>query len=240
VIRSVLFTIIMFVTVPPYALGVILARPFGRAASYAVALAWVRLQLWFCRNLIGLDMAVEGQEHIPERNGVVFMKHSSAYETLAEFSVIPGDQTWVVKRELVWAPFFGWALACASPIAVNRSAGRSAVAQVVEQGKARLAEDLWIMIFPEGTRMAAGETRRYGISGTLLAQEAGVLITPVAHNAGYFWPRRGWNKRPGVVRFVVGPPVDPAGRDPREVNEEIQAWVEDKVAEISAGLEVPS
>ncbi len=231
-IRSLLFTTIMFVTVPPWAIAAIAARPFGEAASYAVALSWVRLILWCCRTICGLDLSVEGQENLPSRNGVIFMKHSSAYETLAQFSVVPGVQTWVIKRELMWAPFFGWAIRCVKPIAIDRGGGHSAVDQVIQQGKKRLAEGIWVMIFPEGTRMPVGETRRYGLSGTLLAQQAGALITPVAHNAGYFWPRRGLRKRPGTVRFVIGPPVDPAGRDPREVNSEIQAWVEAQVAEL--------
>ena len=105
-IRSLIFTTIMFVTVPPWAVGVILVRPFGRGASYAVAVSWVRMVLWCCRMICGLDMEIEGQENLPDRNGVVFMKHSSAYETLAQFSVVPGEQTWVIKRELTWAPFF--------------------------------------------------------------------------------------------------------------------------------------
>ncbi len=231
-IRSLLFTSIMFITVPPWAIGVIVARPFGQAASYAVALSWVRMIMWCCRTICGLGMVIEGQENLPAQNGVVFMKHSSAYETLAQFSVVPGVQTWVIKRELLWAPFFGWAIRCVKPIAIDRGAGHSAVDQVIAQGKERLAEGIWVMIFPEGTRMPVGETRRYGLSGTLLAQQAGALITPVAHNAGKFWPRRGLRKRPGTVRFIIGRPVDPSGRDPREVNREIQAWVEGKVAEL--------
>jgi 1-acyl-sn-glycerol-3-phosphate acyltransferase len=135
----------------------------------------------------------------------------------------------------MWAPFFGWALAALSPIAINRKGGHSAVEQVVAQGKERLRDGYWIMIFPEGTRMPPGESRRYGLSGTLLAQAAGRLLVPVAHNAGDFWPRRGLRKLPGTVRFCIGRPVDPAGRDPREVTEEIQRWVEAKVAELRAG-----
>lgn len=232
-IRSVLFTTIMFVTVPFWAVTTIVARPFGRHASYAVARSWVYMVLWCCRAICRLDMSIEGEDNLPAQPGIVFIKHSSAYETLAQFAVVPHTQTWVIKRELIWAPFFGWAVSCIQPIAINRRAGQSAVEQVIAQGKQRLAEGVWVMIFPEGTRMPAGETRRYGISGTLLAQRAGALITPVAHNAGYFWPRRGLRKRPGTVRFVIGAPVDPAGRDPREVNREIQQWIETKVAEIT-------
>src|SRR5207237_1282950 len=111
-------------------------------------------------------------------------------------------------------------------IAIDRKAGHSAVAQVIEQGKQRLDEGDWIMLFPEGTRMAAGETRRYGVSGTLLAIETGRFIVPVAHNAGFYWPRRGVMKKPGTVRVVIGAPVATTGREPRELNEQIQAWVE--------------
>jgi len=231
-IRSLLFTTILFVSVVPWCFAVIAARIFGRRASLAVARNWVEVNLWCCKAICGLGMSIEGTENLPTKNGVVYIKHSSAYETLAQFVLTP-DQTWVLKRELVWAPFFGWAISCLSPIAINRSAGQSAVQQVLRQGKERLAEGTWVMIFPEGTRMAAGETRRYGASGALLAQEAGVLITPVAHNAGYFWPRRGLRKKPGTIRFVIGPPVDPTGREARDVNRELQDWIEGKVAEIA-------
>jgi 1-acyl-sn-glycerol-3-phosphate acyltransferase len=141
-------------------------------------------------------------------------------------------QVWVLKRELVWIPVVGLGVLQMHAIAIDRKAGHSAVSQVIEQGKQRLDEGDWIMIFPEGTRMAAGETRRYGVSGTLLAQEAGKLLVPVAHNAGYYWPRRGLLKKPGTVRVVIGAPVSPAGRDVREVNEEIQAWVEATVRQL--------
>jgi 1-acyl-sn-glycerol-3-phosphate acyltransferase len=141
----------------------------------------------------------------------------------------------VLKQELIWAPFFGWALGALHPIAIDRRGGHTAVGQVLEQGAERLRDGHWVMIFPEGTRMPPGQTRRYGISGTLLAQRNGRLLVPVAHNAGEFWPRRGWRKRPGTVRFCIGPPVDPAGRDPREVNAELQAWIEGKVAELRRG-----
>ena len=156
-------------------------------------------------------------------------KHSSAWETIAQAGIFP-PQSWVLKRELMWIPLVGWAVHCLKPIAINRKAGATAVNQVVEQGKQRLAEGLWILVFPEGTRVAVGETRKYGVSGALLASRAGCKIVPVAHNAGYFWPRRGWVKKPGVIRVAIGPPIDAAGRDPRELNEEVRAWIETQIA----------
>jgi 1-acyl-sn-glycerol-3-phosphate acyltransferase len=142
-------------------------------------------------------------------------------------------QVWVLKRELLWIPAVGLAVRQMHAIAIDRRAGHSAVAQVIEQGKERIAEGDWVVIFPEGTRMPIGETRRYGVSGTLLASETGRLIVPVAHNAGYYWPRRGLMKKPGIVRVVIGTPVAAAGREVREINEEIQAWVEKTVSALA-------
>jgi 1-acyl-sn-glycerol-3-phosphate acyltransferase len=230
-IASIVFTALMFVTIVPYSLAVLAMRPFGYSASYRVAVAWARLIDRLCRGLCGLGFVVEGAENLPAGSAVVLMKHSSAYETIVQMLLFP-EQCWVLKRELMWTPFFGWALAALEPIAIDRDSGRSAVSQVVRQGKQRLEAGHWVMIFPEGTRMPPGETRRYGISGTLLAQEAGRLLVPVAHNAGDFWPRRGLRKRRGTVRFCIGRPIDPAGRDAREINDEIQRWIEAKVAEL--------
>lgn len=232
-IASLVFTALMFVTIVPYSLVVLAVRPLGYSASYRVAVAWARLIDRLCRRLCGLGFVVEGAENLPEVSAVVLMKHSSAYETIMQMLLFP-EQCWVLKRELMWTPFFGWALAALEPIAIDRDSGRNAVSQVVRQGKQRLETGRWVMIFPEGTRMPPGETRRYGISGTLLAQEAGGLIVPVAHNAGDFWPRRGLRKRRGTVRFCIGTPVDPSGRDIRELNDEIQRWIEAKVAELRA------
>lgn len=233
-LRSLVFTALLFVSVPPYALLVLIARAFGRIPAYRMAKTWIAHMVGLAGLLCGLRFEVTGLENIPREPSVALIKHSSAYETLVQFLLFP-RQSWVLKRELMWAPFFGWALACLAPIAINRQAGSSAVEQVIAQGRARLNEGLWVNVFPEGTRMPMGETRRYGVSGTLLAQRAGCLIVPVAHDAGDFWPRRGLRKRPGTVRFVIGRPVDPGQRDVRDVNRDIQTWIEATVAEIRAG-----
>jgi 1-acyl-sn-glycerol-3-phosphate acyltransferase len=233
--RSLIFTTLMFLSVLPWSIVVAAGRVSGYSTSYALVIAWIRGVFWLLDKLCHLNFRVEGTENIPVQNSVVLLKHSSAYETLAQFLVFP-LQCWVVKHELLWAPFLGWAVAAVRPIAINRGAGQQAVAQVLAKGKARLLEGHWVMIFPEGTRVAPGETRRYGLSGVLLAQAAGRLLVPVAHDAGDYWPRRGLRKRPGTVTFRVGPPVDPAGRDPRQVTEEIQAWIEAQVAELRRGI----
>jgi len=203
--------------------------PFPR--RFVLTRAYATVVLWVLRWSCGLTYRIEGAP-LPEGSHVALWKHSSSWETMAMMVVFP-RQVWVLKRELLWIPVVGLGVRQMHAIAIDRSAGHSAVAQVIEQGKARLEEGDWVMIFPEGTRMPAGVTRRYGVSGTLLAAETGRLVVPVAHNAGYYWPRRGLRKRPGVVRVVIGPPVSASGREVREVNEEIQAWVEATVKHLA-------
>jgi len=178
------------------------------------------------RILCGLKYTVEGREHLPEGSHVFFMKHSSTWETYA-IMVLFEPLVWVMKREILWIPFVGRGCLLARCIAIDRKAGHAAVNQVLTQGKDRMERlGASIMVFPEGTRMAAGETRKYGSSGTLLAAQENKMIVPVAHNAGYFWPRRGLLKKRGTIRVVIGPPIVAAGRDTREVNEEVQRWIE--------------
>ncbi|HEX6992570.1 MAG TPA: lysophospholipid acyltransferase family protein [Gammaproteobacteria bacterium] len=232
-LKSVLFTIFLFVSVPIYAPIVLLTAPFPRRVAYRAVLYWVDAQLFMLEKLCGLRYEVEGTEHLPSEPSIVLMKHSSAWETLAQLKLFP-RQTWVLKRELMWAPFFGWALMLLKPIAIDRRGGRVAVEQVVTQGRARLDEGLWVVIFPEGTRVPYGQTGRFGLSGALLATAAGKPVIPVAHDAGRYWPRRGWLKRAGTIRVRIGPPISTAGRDPREITAEVRAWIERAVAEIDA------
>jgi 1-acyl-sn-glycerol-3-phosphate acyltransferase len=133
----------------------------------------------------------------------------------------------------LWLPFVGWSIRLLHAIAIDRGAGHTAVGQVVEQGKQRLEEGDWIVMFPEGTRMPPGQTRRYGVSGALLASQTDRLVIPVAHTAGYYWPRRGLLKKPGTVRVVIGPPITAAGRDPREINADVQKWIEAQMSRMA-------
>jgi 1-acyl-sn-glycerol-3-phosphate acyltransferase len=229
---SIAFTTYLFLSVPIYGTVALLSAVLPRAVTYGIARSWARTLLQLLHSLCGLDYIVEGREHLPSGSAVVLMKHSSAWETLAQIEIFP-RQTWVLKRELMWIPIFGWVLHLLKPIAINRRGGGAAVQQVLTQGRARLSEGFWVIIFPEGTRMPVGETRRYGLSGALLASSTSRPIIPVAHNAGEFWPRRGWLKRRGTVRVVIGPPIATHGVDPRAVNEQAQSWIEGKVAEIT-------
>ena len=225
-LRSLAFTGFFLLWTFCYAIFIVLASlllPFrGRFALVRVyALCTLAVLRWTCR----LDYRIEGRENLPAGNHIALIKHASTWETVAQMVLVP-PQVWVLKRELLWIPVVGWGLLLLRSIAVNRGAGGSAVRGVLEQGRKRLAEGKWIAIFPEGTRMPPGETRRYGVSGALLAAENDRYIVPLAHDAGYYWPRRGLIKKPGTIRVVIGPPIKAAGRDPREVNAEAQEWIE--------------
>lgn len=195
---------------------------------YALAQGWARLQLGALRHLCGLTYEVRGLEHLPSGQHVCLWKHSSTWETLAQMVIFP-PQAWVLKREILWLPLIGTATRRLQPIAIDRGARSTAVAQVVSLGKERLRAGLWVLVFPEGTRVPVGEQRRFGISGALLAVEAGCLVVPVAHNAGRYWARRSLLKWPGRIEVVIGPPIATAGREPRDVNDEARAWIEKEV-----------
>src|SRR5271157_2957103 len=207
-------------------------------AQFAIARCWARILFWILERLCGLKFTVEGRERIPPGNHIVMSNHTSAWETIAQFLIFP-PQVWVLKRELLWIPFIGWGMKLLRPISINREAGHRAVTQVVAQGKARLADGLWIVIFPEGTRVVAGESRKFGVSGALLATETGKLIVPFSHNAGEFWVRRGIVKKPGTVRVVIGAPIQAAGKNPRALNEEIRQAIAAGLKRI-AGIAVDS
>jgi 1-acyl-sn-glycerol-3-phosphate acyltransferase len=200
--------------------------------QFAIARAWARMVFWLLDKLCGLRFTVEGRERIPTGNHIVMSNHTSAWETIAQFLIFP-PQVWVLKRELLWIPLIGWGLKLLRPISINRGAGHRAVNQVIEQGKQRLADGLWIIIFPEGTRVVAGEKRKYGVSGALLATETGKFVVPLSHNASDFWVRRGILKKAGLIKVVIGEPISSAGKDPRELNEEVRQSIEAGLARIA-------
>lgn len=228
---SIVFTTYLFVSVPVYAVFAFGAVFVPGVAAFSAARAWARSVVGVLERLCGLTWHVEGLEHLDRENCVVLLKHSSAWETIAQFIIFPPRQTWVMKRELLWVPILGWVLMLFKPIAINRRGGRQAVEQVLVQGQQRLDDGYWVMIFPEGTRVPIGQKRRYGISGALLASTSARPIIPVAHDAGRYWPRRGLLKRPGTIRMAIGQPIPTAGKDPRALNAEVEAWIDAKLAE---------
>lgn len=235
-LKSLLYIGFMVTTVLLYALSIVLLFWAPYAWRYRVAQAWCRLQLNTLKYFIGLDYVIEGRENIPEHAGVVYWKHTSSWET---FLTLPmwHRQCWVLKHELTFIPIFGWALKLIEPIAIDRKGGGSAVRQVLEQGRRKIADGCWINIFPEGTRVPADSTKRYGFSGALLAKDTNTPILPIAHNAGDLWPRHSVLKRKGKITVRIGPPIFPEGKTPEEINKEAQAWIEGEMIKISSAYQ---
>lgn len=237
---SLLYTTWLFIGTLVYAIVLILMFWLSDRQRSILARSWACNQLWMLEKLCGLSYQVRGQENILQENHISMWKHSSSWETIAQAAILPA-QSWVLKRELMWIPIVGWAVRMLRPIAIDRKAGSAAFNQLVEEGKRHLDNGRWVVIFPEGTRMPAGTTRKYGVGGAMLAAQTGRKVVPVAHNAGHFWPRRGLMKKPGTIQVVIGPPIETKGRHPREINEEVQRWIEGTLATMETiGAREPS
>jgi len=232
-VRSLVYTVLLFACTMAFGVIVLISAllPLTIEQRYVIPRNWGLFHTWLAKVVCGLGYVVEGRENLPKGPFVSLWKHSSTWDTLAQMFVVP-TAAWLLKREVTWIPVVGWAVSTYKPIAINRRAGHSAVNQVVKQGKERLAAGMGVIVYPEGTRVAAGQTRKYGVSGALLAKEAGVPVVPIAHNSAYLWPRRSPLKRKGTIYVVIGQPIDPAGLDAREINARAQQWIEATIAEI--------
>jgi len=226
-LRSALFAAALVLITPVYALIALATFPLPRMVRYRVISGWSRLIMQLSKTLLRIDWRVEGRENLPGRPAVILSKHQSAWETMA-FQLIFPPQVHVLKRELLWIPFFGWGLALMSPIAIDRSRGVAALRAIARRGRERLAQGFWVIVFPEGTRVAPGERREYQLGGAWLAAAAAAPVVPVAHNAGLFWPRNAFLKRPGTVTVRIGPAIDTAQRDPKTINSMAEQWIEEQ------------
>jgi 1-acyl-sn-glycerol-3-phosphate acyltransferase len=233
-LRSALFWLALILITPPYALIALASAPLPRVLRYRVISGWSRLVIWCLRTLCGIDWRIEGGEHLPAAPAVILAKHQSAWETLAFQQIFP-PQVHVLKRELLWIPFFGWGLALMSPIPIDRGRGMSALRQIARRGKRRLEQGFWVVVFPEGTRVAPGSRRKYQTGGAWLAAHAGAPVVPVAHNAGRYWPRNSFLKYPGRVTVRIGPAIESAGRDPETINAMAEQWIETQQQALDSG-----
>lgn len=223
-LRSLLFLALYAVTAIIFSVVAVIIWPLPFKQRYWVVSRWAVMNIWLLKVICGLKLEVEGRENIPDQPCVILCKHQSAWETLALQAVFPA-QVWVLKRELLWIPFFGWGLASLKPIAIDRNAGRQALKQVIEQGKQRLQSGALVVVFPEGTRVPPYAMGRFGIGGARLAVEAAAPVLPVAHNAGSFWAKRGFMKRPGVIRMVIGPEINTENSSANAVNQQVYDWM---------------
>jgi 1-acyl-sn-glycerol-3-phosphate acyltransferase len=231
--RSIVFTVVAFGSV--FIAAILLMLTFWAPQRFRswLCFTWCRFAVWVARPICGIRVEIEGRENIPDEPCVVMLKHNSTFETYWHVTLFP-KTVWVLKKEMLSFPLIGWAISLAlNPIAIDRSSGASAVKQVIRQGTERLAAGAWVSVFPEGTRMPPGETRKYGISGAALAREANVKILPVAHNAGDVWGKLSMVRKSGVVRVRVGPLIDASELPPKETNLVVQKWIETQMHEIS-------
>ena len=228
-IRSILFLLLQIILTIPFGLAVLLLLPLPRLPRYRFITLWGRMVIFLARWVLGIRHRVIGLEHLPKEPSVVLSKHQSAWETIAFQQIFP-PISFVLKKSLLHIPFFGWGLAAFSPIAIDRGAGREALKQIEAQGKERLGQGFWVLVFPEGTRVAPGEKGNYQVGGPWLAAKAGAPVVPVAHNAGRCWPKNAFIKHPGEITVVIGPTISTQGRKASEVLAETEKWIETTMA----------
>ncbi len=234
-LRSILFYILMALVTVIFTVVGILILPLNFPLRFNIMSRWSAFNLWTLKTICGLGSVIEGLENIPQGPAIIMCKHQSAWETLALQIYFP-PQVWILKRELLWIPIYGWGLATMQPIAIDRSSGVRALKDIANQGKERLDKGYWVVIFPEGTRTAPGQKLKYQPGGGLLAEKTGYPVVPVTHNAGHFWPRNSLDKKPGTITMKIGPVIDPKGKSAKEITKEVEEWIETN----AAALPVPN
>lgn len=231
-LRSALFLLLATLITVPFGLLVTLAVALPMRQRFALIAVWRTGFMALCKYVQGIDYRVIGRENIPNAPSVILSKHQSAWETVALQAIFP-PQVFVLKRSLLMIPFLGWAFAAVKMISIDRKSGKDALRQVIRQGRERLAAGYWVVIFPEGTRIAPGTSGRYKSGGGQLAVSAGALAVPVAHNAGELWARNAFVKTPGTITVSIGPPIDPRGKSADEVTALAERWIESEMRRLS-------
>ncbi|MDO9206189.1 1-acyl-sn-glycerol-3-phosphate acyltransferase [Methylotenera sp.] len=231
-LRSLLFFVGQVLTAPIFTLIALLALPLNPITRNDLISGWARSMLWWLKITCNIRHEITGLENIPNSPSIILAKHQSAWETLAFQAIFP-TQVYVLKRELLMIPIFGWGLAMSSPIAIDRSAGREALKKLVANGKARLDKGFWVVIFPEGTRKAPGERGKYHIGGAWLATHTQTQVVPVAHNAGEYWAKNSFMKKPGIIQIHIGKPIQTVGIKTDALNHQVEHWIETEMATLS-------
>ena len=234
-LRSILYLLLAILITAPFGLLVTLSVVFPMKFRFWLIKVWRTGFMALCQFVLGIRYQVIGRENMPTSPSVILCKHQSAWETVSLQSIFP-PQVFVLKKSLLMIPFLGWAFAAVKMISINRNAGKDALRQVIDQGCERLKAGYWVVIFPEGTRIAPGESRRFKTGGAHLAATAGVLTVPVAHNAGEFWAKNAFVKKPGMITVSIGPPIDPTGKSAAEITAQAERWIEAEMRRISPHL----
>ena len=230
-LRSIVFVLWMTLTVIPWATVVLIASIGLRGERlYWMCVGWLRVVMWGCRTICGVEHRVSGIEHLPSADspdGVILLaKHQSTWETFAIPTLMPHPLAYVFKQELVHIPFFGWAIARLDMIRIDRSKRTEAWAKVAEQGARLMSRGIWVIMFPEGTRTPRGSQGPYKTGGSRLAIATGRPVVPIAVTSARCWPRKSFLVRPGIVDVSIGAPIDSAGRDADDLMREVETWIE--------------
>jgi 1-acyl-sn-glycerol-3-phosphate acyltransferase len=211
---------------------ILLFTPFSFLIAYKISAIWCQLVLWMAKVFCGISYEFEGLENVvANQPAIVLSNHQSAWETLALRYILP-TQVVLLKRSLIWLPIWGWALGTLKSIAIDRENQRAALRILLEKGTAYLNQGYWVIVFPEGTRTAAGEIRKFSAGGAMLAQKSGYPVIPVAHNAGNYWPRYSFLKYPGIIKVKIGPVIESKGRKAADINAEAESWIAQAIKEM--------
>jgi 1-acyl-sn-glycerol-3-phosphate acyltransferase len=235
-LRSLLFVLLMTVATVIWAFVCMLCAPLPYNRRYYWTSRWNLFVVWTAKVICGIRYQVKGVENLPDAPVILLSKHQSAWETIFYLYYMPRPLVYVFKKELTWIPFFGWGIALLRMIPIDRKKGKDAFAQVVTQGRRRLADGQWVIMFPEGTRIAVGETGRYKGGGARLAVETNTPAVPIAVNAGECWPKNSFIKKPGMITVSIGKPIAPDGMSPAELMQKVEDWIEAEMRVISPAV----
>ena len=230
-LRSLLFYIGQIISTILIAPVGVIAFPLDFKKRYYLITRWAVFNLWWLKICCNVTYEILGKENIPKKPCIVMCKHQSAFETLALQRIfIP--QVWILKKELLQIPIYGWGLASMQPIAINRDSSIKSFKQIAGQGCERLEKGYWVIIFPEGTRVAPNKKKKYLPGGGMLAEKSGARIVPVAHNAGRLWPRNSMIKKPGLITIKIGPVMESKNKTAKEITNNVENWIEKTVGEL--------
>lgn len=194
---------------------------------YWLITRWSHCFIFWLKTTCGIKYTVNGKENLPKDPCVVLANHQSAWETIFMQVLLP-PQSWILKKELLKIPFFGWGLAMLKPIAIDRN-DKFSVKKIISTGKSLLTNGRWILIFPEGTRVAPGKNKKFSRTAAALAVAAQVPILPVAHNAGTLWPKGFFPKKPGNITVNIGNSIGTFGKDPNTLTIQAEQWIKSNI-----------
>src|SRR6476661_1997660 len=232
-LRSLLFALLMVIATIVWAPLCFLFAPLPYPRRYYWTSRWNVFVIWAAKVICGIRYQVKGYENLPDAPAILLSKHQSAWETIFLLPNMRRPLVFVFKKEILYIPFFGWAMAMLRMIPIDRKQGKNAFSQVVKQGKRRLADGQWIIMFPEGTRIPVGQKGKYKSGGARLAIETHAVVVPIAHNSGGCWPKNSFIKRPGLITVSIGKPISPENHTPDSLMQEVENWIESEMRVIS-------